>query len=373
MSGLGSAIDELASEDLAGLPDGRLSADLIELQRLQVRLDAEGHRRVAAWDRRRAWAADGIVSGPAWLRHRLGLSHAAASTTVRTARALTTLPATAAAFADGRVDGPRLRLLVDAAQELPAAFAEHEAVLVETAETLDPRRLRVVLDRWRHDVDWAAATTHGNLLHARRRLHLSRSLDGCWHLSGLLDPEGGAVLDATLQAFTAADGPSEPARTPAQRRADALIQLASGTPASERAHLSVTVDLATLERRAGYRCELDTCGEPIGGETARRLACDAQVSRVITCGRSEPLDVGRATRVVSPAIRRALAVRDGGCRYPGCDRPPSWTDAHHLTHWIDGGTTTLSNLVLLCRRHHRLVHEGGHQLELRSRADRAPP
>ena len=82
------------------------------------------------------------------------------------------------------------------------------------------------------------------------------------------------------------------------------------------------------------------------------------MTRVLTDGPSQPLDVGRRTRTIPPAIRRALVVRDGGCRAGGCDRPPAWTDAHHLRHWADGGPTTLDNLVLLCRRHHRLVHEG---------------
>jgi hypothetical protein len=91
---------------------------------------------------------------------------------------------------------------------------------------------------------------------------------------------------------------------------------------------------------------------------ARRLACDAKVSRVITEGASRPLDVGRSTKVVPPALRRALTVRDRGCRFPGCGRPPSWCDAHHVVHWADGGDTALDNLVLLCRPHHRAIHRG---------------
>jgi hypothetical protein len=93
-------------------------------------------------------------------------------------------------------------------------------------------------------------------------------------------------------------------------------------------------------------------------ETVRRLACDATASRVTVGPSGEPLDVGRAVRTIPPAMRRALVVRDGGCRFPGCDRPPEWTDGHHLRHWADGGETKLDNLVLLCRRHHRVVHEG---------------
>jgi Domain of unknown function (DUF222)/HNH endonuclease len=126
--------------------------------------------------------------------------------------------------------------------------------------------------------------------------------------------------------------------------------------AGERPHVTVTVDLETLSGKPGGVSELDHVG-PIHPETARRLACDASVSRIITRGRSEPLDVGRRSPVVPASLRRAVVARDGYCRFPGCDRPHSWCDAHHVVHWADGGATRLSNLLLLCRPHHRLVHE----------------
>jgi hypothetical protein len=119
----------------------------------------------------------------------------------------------------------------------------------------------------------------------------------------------------------------------------------------------VTVDAEALSTGgAPTTSELDHVG-PIAVETTRRFACDASVMRVVMSGRSEPLDVGRRTPVVSPAIRRAVIVRDRHCRFPGCDRPHTWCDAHHVVHWADGGPTALQNLVLLCRRHHRMVHE----------------
>jgi 5-methylcytosine-specific restriction endonuclease McrA len=154
-------------------------------------------------------------------------------------------------------------------------------------------------------------------------------------------------------------------RTPAQRRCDALGEIARRwldvperpVVGSERPHVTVTVDLEALEGRAGRRCELDESGS-IAPESARRLACDASVSRLITRAPSEPLDVGRRTPVVPAGLRRAVIARDGGCRFPGCDRPSPWCDAHHVVHWADGGETSLANLVLLCRRHHRAVHDG---------------
>jgi hypothetical protein len=118
----------------------------------------------------------------------------------------------------------------------------------------------------------------------------------------------------------------------------------------------VTVDLRSLQGKLGRRSELEDTG-PITPETARRLACDAGVCRVLMRGSSEPLDVGRTTPLVPSGMRRALVLRDGGCRFPGCGRPQAWSDGHHVTHWADGGPTTLGNLVLLCRPHHRAVHE----------------
>jgi hypothetical protein len=121
--------------------------------------------------------------------------------------------------------------------------------------------------------------------------------------------------------------------------------------AGERPHVTVTVGAEQL-------AELDHTG-PVPLETARRLSCDASVMRVVLQGRSQPLDVGRRTPVVPPAIRRAVIVRDAQCRFPGCDRPQTWCAAHHVIHWADGGATALANLLLLCRRHHRMVHQRG--------------
>jgi hypothetical protein len=103
---------------------------------------------------------------------------------------------------------------------------------------------------------------------------------------------------------------------------------------------------------------------PITPATARRLACDAVLIPAVLGTAGEPLDLGRAARLVSPALRRALVLRDGGCRFPGCDRPPQWTDAHHIVAWMHGGPTDLANMILVCRHHHTLLHEGGWTIDL---------
>jgi hypothetical protein len=186
-------------------------------------------------------------------------------------------------------------------------------------------------------------------------------------VDGDLDPETGEVLLTALRAVMDSDARSRPAgtedRTPAQRRADALGELCrqwldrSDRPnvAGERPHVTVTVGAEVLRDGEGQPTEMDRTG-PVAPETARRLACDASIRRVVMSGPSEPLDVGRKTPVVSPALRHAVVMRDKHCRFPDCDRPPDWCDVHHIEHWADGGPTALWNLILLCRRHHRGCH-----------------
>lgn len=132
----------------------------------------------------------------------------------------------------------------------------------------------------------------------------------------------------------------------------------------EKPHVTVMVDVDAIGGGAGDPSELDHVG-PVDPEIARRLACDASVMRVVMAGPSEPLDVGRRTPAIPAAMRRAVIIRDRHCRFPGCDRPHTWCDVHHIVHWADGGPTALLNLILLCRRHHGLVHPPrGFRLEL---------
>jgi Domain of unknown function (DUF222)/HNH endonuclease len=172
--------------------------------------------------------------------------------------------------------------------------------------------------------------------------------------AALPGPELGSVTAATLRELP----------QPAVRRADALGMIAESFLAhghealsgGDRQQIVVHVDAETLSHKTSGRCEHEQ-GPAMAAETARRLACDASLVRIIENGEGEPLDVGRKTRTIPSAIRRALASRDKGCRFPGCTLH-RYIDGHHVKHWADGGETKLSNLVLLCRFHHRLVHEG---------------
>jgi len=193
--------------------------------------------------------------------------------------------------------------------------------------------------------------------------------DGSLVLKGRLPAEAGALL---LKALESALPKPEPrsdrqlvsAETFPQRRADALAEIAESflkhgiecLNGGERHQIVVHVDEHTLRERTSGLCELED-GPSLAAETARRLACDASVVRVVEDAEGQPLDVGRKTRTIPPALRRALNARDRGCRFPGCSNQ-RYVDAHHIKHWADGGETSARNLVTLCRFHHRHVHEG---------------
>src|SRR5260370_2829109 len=163
-------------------------------------------------------------------------------------------------------------------------------------------------------------------------------------LSGVLGPFGGPALRGALEPPAHRSGDHD-RREREQRLADALVELASGGP--DRASLQVTTSVETLLGLAGAAAADMEFSLPISAKIVERLACDCNVTRVLLGADGRVIDVGRAKRVVSGPARRALNARDGSCRWPGCDRPPSWTAAHHVVHWAHGGSTDLDNLILL--------------------------
>ena len=221
--------------------------------------------------------------------------------------------------------------------------------------------------------DLRAAHTDAEHLYRRRRLSVSVPLGGMVRLDGDLDPESGETVITALRSLTD-PGNLNPTdtRTPRQRRADALVDISRAhldqgdTPVSggERPHVTLTVSIDALEGRAGKPCELTETGV-ITPHAARRPACDAALTPMITNNLGAPIDVGQQTRSIPPAIRRALIARDGGCTAPGCGRPARWTDTHHIVHWADGGPTNLDNLTLLYRHHPHQAHQHHPQIPKR--------
>ena len=375
MSELRSAIDGLRTEVLAELPDARIEEDFAEIQRAVELLELERLRRLAEIERRRVFERDGHLSAASWLASTYRVGWGAARDHVRTARALEDMPETRQALDAGDLSMSAARVLVAARDADPNEFRASEAQLVEAARIHSVGDLQRVAAYWRQAVERERALEGEEKVRAQRRLHASVTFLGMVRVDGDLDPETGETLLTALRAVLDAEsrsGQGGDDRTPAQRRADALgeicrqwLDLAERpTVAGERPHVTVTVDVGALRDGDGQVSELDHAG-PIDPGAARRIACDASITRVVMAGPSEPLDVGRRTPMVSPALRRAVIVRDRHCRFPGCDRPHTWCDAHHVVHWADGGPTALPNLLLLCRRHHRMVHQpGGFRLEL---------
>jgi Domain of unknown function (DUF222) len=364
---LRAALALLRSEAPAELADARLEEQFAELQRASELLEAERLRLLAEIDRRQTFERDGYLSTAAWLAHLWKLSWGAAREQVRTARALEQMPATRRALEANEVSPSALRVLVHAREADPEAFGRCEEELVEAARRLSAQELQRVVAYWRQCVEQEQRPGEDRR-RAARRLYASLTLEGMVRVDGDLDPETGETLLSALRAVVDAEARSSSeadTRTPAQRRADALGEICRqwldfgerASVAGEKPHVTVTVDSATLRADAGGSSELDQVG-PVDPETGRRLACDAAIRRVVMAAPSEPLDVGRRTPVVPPALRRAVVVRDRHCRFPGCERPHTWCDVHHVLHWAQGGRTALPNLLLLCRPHHRRVHEG---------------
>jgi len=322
------------------------------------------------------------------LTDRLGVSPREVAGTMRMARSLAAMPATRAAFESGELDVPRVRMLASARDDNPELFADHEEALVDSLGGLSMRDSGRAIEYWRQQAALEAVEADAAKQHDRRRLHVSVSA-GMVYIDGVLDPVAGQTVITALDTITDAGNlDPEDTRTPAQRRADALTDMCHEQLSridrpfhgTERPHVMVHLSIDALEGRAGRPCELDDVGV-ITPEAARRLACDAKITRIITDGESQILDVGRTTRTVPAGIRKAVIARDRTCVIPGCGAPPRWCDVHHIVFWTDYGPTRVENCCLLCRRHHTMVHEGKVRLPqvlggdpvLAGIRDRAPP
>lgn len=283
LADLREAADRLAGDDLDRVFDDDLAESIVDLRRRIDGLEAEWLRRVAELDGRHGFEREGFASMASWLAARCRLGWGTARSRVALARALRSMPITAAAHATGDLDTRRVSHLVAAHDAHPGPFSADEMTLVEVATTLDSGELRRALDHWRQALDYDAALEDTNHLHQQRRLHISQTFAGMFRIDGDLDPEAGHIVMTALRAIAepaARDGSG--AASPQQRRADALVEVCrdfldhgdTRVHGGEKPHITVTVDLESLEGRSGKSCDLDGTGA-IHPETARRLACDA--------------------------------------------------------------------------------------------------
>jgi hypothetical protein len=381
-SGLDAVMTALGQPPAAGwdVPDQELVSRMRHLVQIRAMVDAALAEHVAAFDTRAAARYDGQTSTAAWLRARLRLGGGQATQLLLVARHLGTMPLVAEALAAGEITLEHAAALAHLAGQVTGqaggqALVDYEPILLDLARQAAPDKLRVACAHLRQLLA-ASGDDDDRATRARqaRFLAAARTTDGMVHLQGLLDPAAGDVVLTALRAATPVPAQHDD-RSATQRRADSLVDvcagwLAAGDPpvgGGVRPQVQVTVSLRTLRDGPGGSgagapllgdVPVLADGQPVTPGQARRLACDAAVVPVVLGGDSEPLDIGRLTRVVPVGLRRALGLRDGGCRFPGCDRPATWCDTHHLRHWADGGETSLDNLLLLCAVHHTLVHEG---------------
>jgi hypothetical protein len=334
---------------------------------------------VAEYDRRRGWARWECHDLAGWLSWKCGISPVTAREYGRVSQALAVLPRVRERFAAGALSYSQVRAMTR------CATAETEAMLVELATVSTAAQLETICRAYRRSAPAAADQAGRN--DARRFLRFAYNEDGCLVGSFCLPPEAGAVLESTIAAAVDRDAvataDADGARDSyAAVQADRLIELLTAghqavvdgsvddddtrflvTVITERSALASTPD-ADPGGPDGEATECRIEGGPgLAGATARRIACDATVVAISEDGEGRVVDAGRRTRVIGRRLRRALRRRDPHCRFPGC--PHRIVQGHHVWHWADGGPTNLDNLVHLCPRHHRRLHEGGYRLRRR--------
>ncbi|WP_410671785.1 DUF222 domain-containing protein [Amycolatopsis sp. cmx-4-68] len=328
----------------------------------------------------------GYRSVPRLLEHLADVSLAAGEVMVKRARALNPgqnldgspipalAPATACAAREGALSNPMIDAIVGVLVQVPPEHrGDAERHLLSFVEEAGHKQVAALGARiLAHlDPDGAEPDTTEPATPARE-LSLRRKRTGVWKLSGKFDDETGtrasALLDSLAQRRTNAEDPDH--RSPQERYGDAFsdaVDLALNSPdlpmqAGERAHVMVAVSLQDLKTGVGAATLGDT-GE-ISAAEARIHACDSMVIPAVLGEKSEPLNLGRLRRLISAGLRRALYLRDRGCAFPGCHRPPRHCQGHHIRHWAEGGPTDLGNLVLMCAHHHRLLHRSGWQVRM---------
>ncbi len=330
------------------------AADMINLEFAKV---------AAAFAETDEYDEQGFDSPIAWIKANCHLSGGAASDRVCVGEQLERLGESRAALGMGEIGFAHFALIA----KTKAAVGDRldEARLLRQARKRSVASFRNACMHARHAADPDGFVDEEKQGVEARSLTMSTADDGTVLFNCILDKVGGAAVRTALEPLARRAGKDDD-RLRDRRLADALVDLSMHALDSglvpQRTHLQVTTSLETLLGLTGAPAAEMEFSLPISAKAVERLACDCSVTRILLGADSTVIDVGRARRVISGPQRKALKVRDGGCVVPGCDRPASWTEGHHLVHWIHNGPGDLANLVLLCYRHHWMVHEGGCQL-----------
>ena len=373
-------VDEFLELTACDLPHGDITGRLKRLgyvrDRLNLAFSKEAARLSAEFrEEETADRLDAPTAGE-WIRHNCKMKSGAAYDCINVGEQLPRIAKCAQAMVDGEIGFAHLSVIARTATALsnttPESVFQEDDVL-EHARESSVGRLWHYCERLRHALDPEGVERDHRVAVEERSLKLSMWEDGSLQISGQLDPVGGAAFRTALEPLAQPMGQGDE-RCLERRQGDAVVELSLHSldvglvpqHASQRPHLQVTTTIETLQGLPGSPAADMEFSTPISSTTVQRLACDGNIARVVFGPGSVVVDVGRAARVVSGATRRALNARDQHCQWPGCERTASWSAAHHLVHWVQGGATDLSNLILLCHRHHWMVHEGGWKL---ARAD----
>ncbi len=380
VAGIAACLDALQAVNVWSLPAGELAGLLVAVETVARRLDFARVELTAQAERSRLAEHEGATSLAALLRARADVPPSATRERLRLRAALSHRQATREAFAAGEISQSGAAAVCEAMAALPAQLPARlsspvEELLVEVAAeegtAAVARRASEVVHRFAPEELAFREARAGE----RDALAVRLLPDGGITLRARYGVQAAAVILPVLGAYAAprpgAEGTPD-LRDSDTRHAQAFVricQVAGGDPHAPRRdgeppHVNVTISLEALRGELGQPPGRLDHGAALSAEAARRLACDAKVIPIVLGSAGEPLDVGRATRVWPAAIRRAIEARDQGCAMPGCDRPPAWCDIHHRKHWARGGETCADNGVLLCERHHTLVHHDGWHIDL---------
>jgi hypothetical protein len=295
---------------------------------------------------------DGSSTAIEWITFECKVTRNDAADSIAVGEQLSRMPESIQAMRADEIGFAHMPVVARTAKAVGDAF--DEKVLLKKARDCSAGKFYYKAQQYRHSVQPKAYAEEQAEQAQRNRLSMSTAKDGCFFIEGQLDPISGAAVRGALEPLARPSGEHDH-RDYDQRMADALVEIVTHG-GQHNVQLQVTSSIETLLGLVGAQGAEMEFSLPVSSKTVERWACDCSVTRVLLQD-SVVIDVGRAKRVISGPTRRALHARDGHCVWPGCDRPPSWSDGHHLVHWTHGGTSDLDNIVLLCHRHHRMVHE----------------
>jgi hypothetical protein len=345
------------AERLAWTPAEEIAAEMVQVRREIDARERYFSQLAAAFAGTTYWYEDGSNTAIDWIRHNCHMTQPAAAIRITVGEQLPRMPESAQAMQDGGIGFAHLSVMARTAVAVGNVFDER--ALLAKARECSAGKFHYRADQYRHSVQPKVYASEQEEQAQKNKLRLSTAEDGSLLMSGVFDPVNGAAVRGALEPLARPSGESD-YREREQRMADALVEIITHG-GKQNVQLQVTSSIETLLNLTGAPGADMEFSLPISSKTVERWACDCSLTRVLMQD-SMVIDVGRAKRVISPPMKRALHARDGHCVWPRCERPASWSDGHHLVHWIHGGSTNLDNLALLCHRHHRMVHEGNWQI-----------